>query len=456
MDQINRKLGCFTYDPSISGYDTSFWKALSGSPSVVSNKLRLSSAEISSYVAFRELDVEFTITIPTAPTSGDARAFGLKIPALGNRARVEFDITGAVFSCKVYDDTATAQLSQAITWDASWTNTAIKYRIQATASGVKFYVNGACVARAEMQGLTANNSLPTIGGYLHISNGNADNMDITAVVVKDAQLVDTTLRPVPSSSSGSSSSSSSGSSSAGGGNNTYSTEQGDFSATVTDSTYNIVLSTDTIGGQTITEANFANGILKVMDVSASPKEFKTITLDKFTWNSSTKTLDVTNCTGAFLFGTGDIVSLTLTGADKIRDAATDSQKTSLIRDVSDQYGNETLIDTTNVAAGTNYYPSSSGLQMDNYSSITIQGKTSGGVTTTIEATNDDAASPDWFDITKSFTDLVTNTSSNASYVDVNFLLAPTGRDVLSVKAIRIKSVTSTSTNVVKYNIRRIY
>jgi hypothetical protein len=256
-------------------------------------------------------------------------------------------------------------------------------------------------------------------------------------------------------SSGGSSSSAASGGSAGGGNNTYSTEQGDFSATVTDSTYNIVLSTDSIGGQTITEANFANGILKVMDVSASPKEFKTITLDKFTWNSSTKTLDVTNCTGAFLFSTGDIVSLTLTGADKIRDAATDSQKTSLIRDVSDQYGNETLIDTTNVTAGTNYYPSSSGLQMDNYSSITIQGKTSGGVTTTIEATNDDAASPDWLDITKSFTDLVTNTSGNASYVDVNFILAPTGRDVLSVKAIRIKSVTSTSTNVVKYNIRRI-
>jgi hypothetical protein len=257
-------------------------------------------------------------------------------------------------------------------------------------------------------------------------------------------------------SSGGSSSSAASGGSAGGGNNTYSTEQGDFSATVTDSTYSIVLSTDTIGGQTITEANFANGILKVMDVSASPKEFKTITLDKFTWNSSTKTLDVTNCTGAFLFGTGDIVSLTLTGADKIRDAATDSQKTSLIRDVSDQYGNETLIDTTNVAAGTNYYPSASGSQNDNSSTFTIQGKTSGGVTTTIEATNDDAASPDWFDITKSFTDLVTNTSSNASYVDANFILAPTGRDVLSVKAIRIKSVTSTSTNVVKYNIRRIY
>jgi hypothetical protein len=161
-------------------------------------------------------------------------------------------------------------------------------------------------------------------------------------------------------SSGGSSSSAASGGSAGGGNNTYSTEQGDFSATVTDSTYNIVLSTDSIGGQTITEANFANGILKVMDVSASPKEFKTITLDKFTWNSSTKTLDVTNCTGAFLFSTGDIVSLTLTGADKIRDAATDSQKTSLIRDVSDQYGNETLIDTTNVAVGTNYYPSPSG------------------------------------------------------------------------------------------------
>jgi len=102
--------------------------------------------------------------------------------------------------------------------------------------------------------------------------------------------------------------------STGGGNSTYSTEQQDFTATITDATTNIVLSVDSLGGQAITDATFANGILKVKDLSAVQQ--KTITLDKFTWTAGTKTLAVANCTGAFTFNTGDIVSLTLVGPDK--------------------------------------------------------------------------------------------------------------------------------------------
>lgn len=241
---------------------------------------------------------------------------------------------------------------------------------------------------------------------------------------------------------------------AGGGNNTYSTEQGDFTAAVTNGTTNIVLSVDTVGGSAITAANFANGVLKVWD--ASTEQMVKITLDDFTWTAATKTLALANCTGVFTFATGDLVSLTLIGPDKVRDAATDTQKTSLIRDISDQYVNETLIDSTNVAAATNYYPSASGVSMDGYSSISIQGMTSGGVTTTIEATNDDASSPDWVDITKSFIDMITAVAGGASFVDVNFLLSLANKDVLNVKAIRIKSVTSDATNAVQYNIRRIY
>lgn len=240
--------------------------------------------------------------------------------------------------------------------------------------------------------------------------------------------------------------------SAGGGNNTYSTEQGDFTATPMNGTYSIVLSVDSIGGVAITAANLANGILKIMDVSLTPDEYKTVTLDKFTWTAATKTIDITNCTGAFTLGTGDVVSLTLTGPDKMRDSSTDAQRTSAIRDMSDQYVSETLIDTTNVAAATNYYPSSSGVSMDGYKNLSIQGLTSGGVTTTIEVTNDDAASPDWFDITTHLYDWV-SAAYAASYVDVNMLFF---LENLNVKALRIKSVTSDATNAVQYNLRRIY
>lgn len=112
--------------------------------------------------------------------------------------------------------------------------------------------------------------------------------------------------------------------SAGGGNNTYSTEQGDFTATITDATTNVVLSVDSVGGQAITVANFANAILKVWD--ATDEEMKIITLDDFTWTAGTKTLAVANCTGAFTFNTGDIASLTIVGPDKARNTSTDAEK----------------------------------------------------------------------------------------------------------------------------------
>jgi hypothetical protein len=198
------------------------------------------------------------------------------------------------------------------------------------------------------------------------------------------------IGPLQADSSGSLKVSSGSGGSAGGGNNTYSTEQGDFTATVTDSTYAIVLSVDSIGGVALTTANFANGILKVQDVSLTPDEWKTITLDKFTWTAATKTLDVTSCTGAFTFGTGDVVTLVITGSDKMRDSANDAQRNLPVRDVSDQSLPQPVVDTTNVASGT-YYPSSSGQATNGYKDLTFTGTLIDGAgettTLTLEVSN---------------------------------------------------------------------
>jgi hypothetical protein len=133
------------------------------------------------------------------------------------------------------------------------------------------------------------------------------------------------------------------------------------------------------------------------------------------------------------------------------DAASQSDRSIVANPVSEQYAEETLIDLTNVAAATNYYPSTTGLPMAGFRSLSVQGNIAGGVTVTIEATNDDAASPDWHDITLAFTNLVTGAAAAASYVDTNFLLSLAD---LNVRAVRIKSVTSDATNGVQYNIRR--
>jgi len=131
----------------------------------------------------------------------------------------------------------------------------------------------------------------------------------------------------------------------------YSTEQWDFIASVVDSSFSIVLNLDSIGWAAITESSFVNGTLKVKDSNVSPAEWKTITLDKFTWTVGTKTLDVTDCTDAFEFNTGDIVSLTLTWPDKGYDSSLDVSKTipqanspKLSR--SEEYTEFTPIDTS--------------------------------------------------------------------------------------------------------------
>ena len=119
--------------------------------------------------------------------------------------------------------------------------------------------------------------------------------------------------------------------------------------------------------------------------------------------------------------------------------------------LSEQAVPEELVDTTNLTADTYYYPSEDGMSMDGYNDLSIQGVISGGVTATVEATIDDAGTPDWVDITPAGYELITNASGNASFVDTSFLL---DFGNLNVSKVRVKSVTSDATNAVQYHIRR--
>jgi len=67
--------------------------------------------------------------------------------------------------------------------------------------------------------------------------------------------------------------------------------------------------------------------------------------------------------------------------------------------LSTQYLNESLVDTTNVAATTHYYPGSTGASMDGYADLSLTGKfidADGTLTLTLQVTNDeDTTSGDW-------------------------------------------------------------
>lgn len=169
-----------TFDPQIVGYDTTFWKTLSGTdPSISSNKVRINNREIASYSFYAQQgSYEYTLNVPTAPTAADVRSWGLKCPSLGNRGRIEFDVTDTTFSAKVFDDTGTALLNSPIAWSSAWTATDTRFRIDVTEFGIDFFINETNVAKLE----TSN--LPTLPVSLHIKNGNADNLDFTVLAVR--------------------------------------------------------------------------------------------------------------------------------------------------------------------------------------------------------------------------------------------------------------------------------
>lgn len=105
-----------------------------------------------------------------------------------------------------------------------------------------------------------------------------------------------------------------------------------------------------------------------------------------------------------------------------------------------------LVDSTNVAAATNYYPSSSGQDIIGFKNVNLIMACSGNVTATVEAGDGTT----WVDITKSGLSLLNNTSSTATYVDQTDILQ---FKELQLRYIRVKSVTADASNAVKYVLR---
>src|SRR3972149_5269962 len=110
MELIDRdKRDGYTYDVVIKQYDTTFWKPTTGTPTVASNKLRLTSAAVASYLQHAYGDYEFALNVPTTPSSGEGKHWGLRSPATDSLGAAYFEIAGAVFTAVSVDDGGTAQ-----------------------------------------------------------------------------------------------------------------------------------------------------------------------------------------------------------------------------------------------------------------------------------------------------------------------------------------------------------
>ena len=98
------------------------------------------------------------------------------------------------------------------------------------------------------------------------------------------------------------------------------------------------------------------------------------------------------------FASADTYYVGICYQDKNYTAATNSSRSEEVDPLSEQYVNESLVDTTNVSAVTHYYPSSTGGTMDGYKDQSMTGKfidADGTLTLTLQVTNDEDTSGDW-------------------------------------------------------------
>lgn len=139
--------------------------------------------------------------------------------------------------------------------------------------------------------------------------------------------------------------------------------------------------------------------------------------------------------------------------------ATNSNRFSEIDPLDLKIDSVSLIDTTDLAADTHYYPSSNGFDMDGYKDLSLSGRMNdpdGTFTLTVEVTNDeDLVSGIWHDVTKSGYRPDTNTTDNADITVTNGSIDFTfDFDNLDYRYARIVVVNDGATNTISIKARR--
>ena len=163
------------YDVKMRGYGRSFWKTLTGAPAIVANKIRLNADEIASYYQFLFGTIEFAVNIPTVPTAGDARKIGLINPSAPTRGSIYFEITGTTFRAVSYDDDGNVEMTT-LTWSGDGAEQI--FRIEWEKDYIVFSLAGTALANHKTR-------IGKIPLALYLKNGNADNMDMGYLLVKE-------------------------------------------------------------------------------------------------------------------------------------------------------------------------------------------------------------------------------------------------------------------------------
>lgn len=192
----------YLYDAVIKGYDTNFWASIVGTPTVsgsgVTSAIQFNVQSAGSFLQHAFGDVEFGLTVPTAPTAGHTRWWGFLSPAQFNQGgaavagAVYFNISGTAFTLKVVDPNGNV-LTKTLTWAGGYTNTFTRFRIRWEADQIQCLINDVIVATVSESNLT--DSATLVGGIpkqllpIYINNAVADNMALRYMLVRRAAAI---------------------------------------------------------------------------------------------------------------------------------------------------------------------------------------------------------------------------------------------------------------------------
>ena len=164
------------YDVQTRGLDAVFWKTLAATLSVASNKIRMASGgEIVSYTQFKHGRFQFALNVPTTPSAGEAKKWGLLNPGSATTGAMYFEITGATFRAVSYDNGGTVQTTT-LTWGGEATEQV--FEIEWGEDFVIFKRAGTAVA-------THQTRVGTVPLPLYLINSDADNTDLGYIFAFD-------------------------------------------------------------------------------------------------------------------------------------------------------------------------------------------------------------------------------------------------------------------------------
>jgi hypothetical protein len=159
----------------MNGYSELFFQTITGAPSVVSGAVRFNEASAQTSGEYLYGTFETDLVIPTVPTVGDNRYWGLTAVINGTTHLATFNIADDVFTTNTCGASPTDMESTTVAWVSGWEAAQTKFAIKWYKEKVEFWVGGLKVA-THTEFIPETRALP-----FRFTNGNADNMDLVSM-----------------------------------------------------------------------------------------------------------------------------------------------------------------------------------------------------------------------------------------------------------------------------------